>query len=208
MKPLWHHPPVQRRLADALFRGWQWVSRVGTLGPDTTVGARFGAMGTGSALAFPPGPMLNEHLVHIGSGTLVGPHVGLAVGVVAGEPDLDPPGGWAVRIGDRCNIGRGSTIVGRHRIDIGDDVICGPFVYITDHNHRYDDPDLPIGRQWMTEAAVTIGDGCWLGAGAVVLPGTTLGRNVVVAAGSVVRGEIPDRCVAAGVPATVVRRPA
>jgi acetyltransferase-like isoleucine patch superfamily enzyme len=54
-------------------------------------------------------------------------------------------------------------------------------------------------------SAVSIGAGCWLGTGTVILPGSRLGRNVVVAAGSVVRGEVPDHCVVAGVPAKVVR---
>jgi len=77
---------------------------------------------------------------------------------------------------------------------------------VTDHNHRYANPDIPIARQWVDAEPVRIGAGCWLGAGAVVLPGTTLGRNVVVAAGSVVRGEVPDHAVVAGVPARIVRR--
>jgi len=57
-----------------------------------------------------------------------------------------------------------------------------------------------------TEAAVRIGSGSWLGANAVILPGAQIGEHVVVAAGAVVRGEVPDRCVVAGVPARVVRR--
>jgi acetyltransferase-like isoleucine patch superfamily enzyme len=56
------------------------------------------------------------------------------------------------------------------------------------------------------EAAVRIGSGSWLGANAVILPGTTIGEHVVVAAGAVVRGDIPDHCVVAGVPAKIVRR--
>ena len=52
---------------------------------------------------------------------------------------------------------------------------------------------------------MSIGAGSWLGAGAIILPGARIGRNVVVAAGSVVRGEVPDRCVVAGVPARIVR---
>ena len=51
-----------------------------------------------------------------------------------------------------------------------------------------------------------IGDGSWLGYGTVVLPGATIGRHVVIGANSVVRGEIPDFCVAAGNPAKVISR--
>jgi len=110
-----------------------------------------------------------------------------------------------LRIGDRCVIGRGSHIVAHCSLVIGDDVFTGPYVYITDQNHGYADPDVPIGRQTPLNAPVRIGSGSWLGAGAVVLPGADIGRNVVIAAGSVVRGTVPDRCVAAGVPARVVR---
>jgi acetyltransferase-like isoleucine patch superfamily enzyme len=110
-----------------------------------------------------------------------------------------------LQIGDRCVIGRGSHVVAHHSLVIGDDVFTGPYVYITDQNHSYADPDVPIGRQMPVNAAVRIGSGSWLGAGAVVLPGACIGCNVVIAAGSVVRGTVPDRCVAAGVPARVVR---
>jgi acetyltransferase-like isoleucine patch superfamily enzyme len=77
---------------------------------------------------------------------------------------------------------------------------------LTDQNHGYENPDEPIGRQMPVNAAVSIGPGSWLGTGAVVLPGASIGRNVVVAAGSVVRGTVPDRCVVAGVPAKVIRQ--
>jgi hypothetical protein len=53
---------------------------------------------------------------------------------------------------------------------------------------------------------VEIGPGCWIGTGAVILPGARIGRNVVVAAGAVVRGAVPDHAVVAGAPARVVRR--
>jgi len=89
---------------------------------------------------------------------------------------------------------------------LGDDIQTGPYVYITDQNHVYVDPDEPIGRQWPVEAAVSIGSGSWLGANVVILPGTTIGKHCVVAAGAVVRGNIPDHCVVAGVPARIVRR--
>jgi acetyltransferase-like isoleucine patch superfamily enzyme len=110
-----------------------------------------------------------------------------------------------LQVGSRCVIGRGSHIVAHFSILISDDVFTGPYVYITDQNHGYADPDVPIGRQWPVNMAVSIGAGSWLGAGAVILPGACIGRNVVVAAGSVVRGIVPDRCVVAGVPARIVR---
>ncbi len=96
-------------------------------------------------------------------------------------------------------------MVGHSSIEIGDDVYTGPYVYITDQNHTYGDPEIPVGRQWPANQSVRIGAGSWLGAGAVILPGAQLGRNVVVAAGAVVRGEIPDNAVVAGVPAKVIR---
>lgn len=200
----WLHPGRHTRLVDALFGGWRWAARMGTAGPGTRQAARFGAVGAGSAFSWPPGPSMNEHLIHIGSRTLVGPDVTLSVGMWPGEEGLGPDA--VIVIGDRVNVGRRCAIVGRQRIEIGDDVTFAPDVYVTDHNHRYDDPATPVSKQWVESEPVRIGPGCWLGAGAVVLPGTTLGRNVVVAGGSVVRGDVPDNAVAAGVPAKVVRR--
>ena len=112
-----------------------------------------------------------------------------------GQPMEHDP---VIRIGDRCSIGRGSHIVGHRSIEIGDDVTFGPYVYVTDQNHVYADVETPIGRQWPAEDPVVIGAGSWLGANVIVLPGSRIGRNVAVAAGSVVRGCLPDRCVAAG----------
>jgi acetyltransferase-like isoleucine patch superfamily enzyme len=111
-----------------------------------------------------------------------------------------------VSIGERCVIGRGSHLIGHWSISLGDDIQTGPYVYITDQNHGYADPAAPIGWQQTVERAVRIGSGSWLGANAVILPGTELGQNCVVAAGAVVRGTFPDHCVLAGVPAKVVRQ--
>ena len=91
-------------------------------------------------------------------------------------------------------------------MEIGDDVHTGPYVYITDQNHGYEDPDEVVHAQWPSDVPVQIGSGSWLGTGVVILPGTVLGRNVVVGAGAVVRGTFPDHCVIAGVPAKIVRR--
>jgi acetyltransferase-like isoleucine patch superfamily enzyme len=197
--------PRRRALvAGLIHRAWAWVSVVGTVSPDDERGRRYRALGSGSCLAFPPGPVINEGWIAIGEATLIGPNVSLAAGL-PGEP-LDPAAPPIIRIGDRCNIGRGSSLNGRVGLVIEDDVTTGPNVYVTDHNHRYDDLDLPIGRQWVNEAPVRIGAGSWLGTGVVVLPGADIGRHVTVAANSVVRGAVPDHCVIAGAPAKVVRQ--
>ena len=76
-----------------------------------------------------------------------------------------------ITIGDRCTLGKGIGIVGHERIEIGDDIWTGHYVYVTDQNHGYEDLDLPIGTQMWKNEPVSIGDGSWLGHGAIVLPG-------------------------------------
>ena len=146
---------------------------------------------------------MNERYIRIGANTMIGPHVALSAGMVPGQQCVTDP---VVQIGDRCLIGRGSGIVGHLAIDIGDDVWTGHHVYITDQNHGYDDPDLPISQQSQPERPVTIGAGSWIGHGSVVLPGARIGRHVVIGANSVVTGEIPDHSVAVGAPARVIKR--
>jgi serine acetyltransferase len=191
-------------MAAALVHGaWQFAGEAGAVGPNDPLGRRFGLMGPRVCLLFPQGAIYNEQHIHIGADTIVGANTCITAGMAPGQVMVTDP---VVRIGERCLIGRGSHIVGHWEIDIGDDIQTGPYVYITDQNHSYIDPVEPIGRQWPVEAAVRIGSGSWLGANVVILPGTDIGEHVVVAAGAVVRGTFPDRCVIAGVPARIVRR--
>jgi serine acetyltransferase len=194
---------IRQRLAARLVHAaWQRIRVAGTITAQTDAGRRFAAFGPGSLIAFPTGTVFGERWIEIGDGTMIAEQVSVCAGMMPGH---DLGSGSVLRIGDRCVIGRGSHIVAHHCIDIGDDVFTGPYVYITDQNHSYADPDLPIGRQWPVNAAVRIGSGTWLGTGAIVLPGAVIGRNVVVAAGSVVTGRVDDRCVVAGVPARVIK---
>lgn len=150
-----------------------------------------------------PATIFNERYISIGRDTLIGPGVALSAGMVPGQECIASP---VVSIGDRCLVGRGSGIVGHFSITIGDDVWTGHHVYITDQNHGYEDTERPISLQTQPERAVSIGDGSWLGHGAVVLPGVTIGKHVVVGANSVVTRDLPDFSVAVGSPARVIRR--
>jgi carbonic anhydrase/acetyltransferase-like protein (isoleucine patch superfamily) len=192
--------------AEATHRLWRGLQWAGAVGPQDRLARRYHRFGAGTLMAFPPGDVFGEEHIAIGEASLFAAHVSLSVGMAPGQPL--PPGATSpvLQIGDRCSIGRASHIVAHRSVRIGDDVITGPHCYVTDQNHVYADPDVPVGQQWPTDDPVVIGDGSWLGAGAIVLPGTSLGRNTVVGAGAVVRGDFPDHAVLVGAPAKVVRR--
>lgn len=194
---------LKRSAAEVVQRGWDLTVELGAIGPDSRRGRRFGAFGDGSVICFPPNALFNERYIRIGEGTLLGPQITLSAGMAPGQEMVTDP---VITIGDHCLIGKGSGIVGHLEITIGDDVWTGHHVYITDQNHGYDRLDQPISHQWMPERPVSIGEGSWLGHGTVVLPGSRIGAHVVVGANSVVTGDIPDNCVAAGVPARVLKR--
>jgi len=178
----------------------------GGIGPQHRLGRQFAAFGDGALICFPPGDNLGQEHIAIGAGALIAPNVTMSVGMAPGQPLPRAATSPVLQIGDRCLIGRGSHLVAHQSVVIGDDVITGPNCYVTDQNHVYADLDTPIGQQWPANDPVHIGAGSWLGSGAVILPGTRLGRNTVVGAGAVVRGEFPDHAVLAGIPARVVRR--
>jgi maltose O-acetyltransferase len=85
-------------------------------------------------------------------------------------------------------------------IEIGDRNMFGPDVYITDSNHQFGD-GLSPGEQPMSRGKIVIGHRCWIGAKAVILKGTRLGDGCVVGAGAVVNRAVAPGQVVAGVPA-------
>jgi acetyltransferase-like isoleucine patch superfamily enzyme len=202
---MWKQEFGRRRrllMAAAVQGAWRRMQQAGIVTADTAAGRRFAAFGPGTMMAFPTGAVYGEGWIEIGDQCMIAELVTMCAGMAPGD-DLGPEP--VLRVGDRCVIGRGSHIVAHHSIEIGDDVFTGPYVYITDQNHSYADPEVPVGRQWPVNSSVRIGPGTWLGTGAVILPGSVIGRNVVVAAGAVVRGKVPDHAVVGGVPAKVIR---
>ncbi|MER7762075.1 acyltransferase [Streptomyces sp. NPDC097619] len=193
----------RRAASRAAHAAWRFMQRAGAVTAETPGDLRFAAIGTGTRLAFPQGTVFGEQWIRLGSHCIIGEQVTLTAGMMPGL-DLGPEP--LLVLGDGVVLGRDTHIIADTRITIGSDTFFGPGVYVTSTNHSYDDPHEPVGRQWPRSAPVEIGPGCWLGTGSVVLPGARLGRNVVVAAGSVVRGEVPDHAVVAGAPARIVRR--
>lgn len=108
--------------------------------------------------------------------------------------------GWGkIRFGDRCFVNVGTTIIAVEEIVVGDDVAFANEVYVMDSDSH------GVEGRPHKQAPVRIGDGCWIGARAMILPGVTLGRRVLVAAGAVVTRDVPDDSLVAGNPARVVR---
>lgn len=112
-------------------------------------------------------------------------------------------------IGNNTEIGRGSTITASNLIIIGDGVLTGPRVFISDHNHQYENPNEHIFEQGIRMNkgdSVMIGNGTWIGTNAVIVGNIKIGRNCVIGANSVVTKDIPDYSVAVGIPAKVIKR--
>lgn len=114
-------------------------------------------------------------------------------------------------IGDHVHISRQVQIAATHLVKIGDNVLIGSGVLITDHNHgQYSEENsspqiAPSERPLDQSRRVVIGKNVWLGAGVVVTPGSFIGEGTVIGANSVVKGNIPPFAVAVGLPAKVIK---
>lgn len=112
----------------------------------------------------------------------------------------------AIMIADRVRMNQ-TTITAVESVVIEAGVGIARGVYISDHSHGFDDPDVFIRDQPLARVApVRVGRGAWLGQNVVVLPGVTIGAGAVIGANSVVRDDVPPRTVAVGSPARVVRQ--
>ena len=108
--------------------------------------------------------------------------------------------GGRLTIGRNSHIGDHSTLDVYDDILIGDDVALGGYNIVYTHDHQRQ-PDGPAWTGPITSGKVVIEDGAWIGAGAIILPGVTIGRRAVVAAGAVVSKDVASGATVAGVPA-------
>lgn len=121
---------------------------------------------------------------------------------------IEPPfhsnfGGGHVHFGNNVYANFNLTLVDDTHIYVGDNTMFGPNVTVATAGH----PILPELRQqgYQYNAPIHIGENCWIGAGALILPGITIGDNVVIGAGSVVTKDIPSNVVAVGNPCRILR---
>lgn len=109
-----------------------------------------------------------------------------------------------LEVGDYVTIGRGTIISIKDTLLIGDYTLIGPYVQITDNNHTTKRPNL-IKYQRATIKPIIIGQDCWIGSGAKILAGVTIGNGAVVGANAVVTKDVPPFAIVGGVPAKVIK---
>lgn len=139
---------------------------------------------------------LREGRLEVGEGTLFEPGVWITA-----------PGDARVRIGAGTFLNKGVMVAAHELVEIGDHCMLANGCFVTDANHRFDDPQRPITWQgFETRGPTRIGANTWLGANVVVTSGVTIGERCVIGANSVVTRDVEPFSVAAGVPARVLRR--
>jgi acetyltransferase-like isoleucine patch superfamily enzyme len=138
---------------------------------------------------------LREGRLEIGANTLFEPHVWLTA-----------PDSARIRIGSGTFLNVAVMVAALDVVEIGDHCMLANGCFVTDSNHRFDDPVRPVPWQGFSSRGPTrIGDNVWCGAGVVITSGVTIGERSVIGANSVVTTDIPAFSVAAGAPARVLR---
>jgi acetyltransferase-like isoleucine patch superfamily enzyme len=130
-----------------------------------------------------------------------------------GEHVLLEPGVWLtgsddarIRIGGGSFLNLGVQVAAVELVEIGEHCMFANGCFVTDGNHRFDDPEKPVPWQGFSSKGPTrVGDNVWCGANVVITSGVTIGERCVIGANSVVTTDLPPYSIAAGAPAKVLR---
>lgn len=138
--------------------------------------------------------MLRERRLELGEGVLLEPGVWIT-----------GPGAARISIGEGSFLNMGVMVAAVERVEIGAHCMLANGCFVTDGNHRFDDPERPVPWQGFTTKGPTVlGDNVWLGANVVVTSGVTIGQRAVIGANSVVTRDVPAFTIAAGAPAHAI----
>ncbi|HKT79271.1 MAG TPA: DapH/DapD/GlmU-related protein [Vicinamibacterales bacterium] len=109
-----------------------------------------------------------------------------------------------IELGDGANVGFNAEIFSASRVVVGERVLMAAYSYLIGGDHDISGGAQSVLDQPRSSRGITVGAGAWIGAGAKVFDGTTIGERAIVGAGAVVREDVPQLAIAAGVPARVV----
>lgn len=159
----------------------------------------FAAFGSQSKILKPTG-IDGPKRIFIGNKVLISCYGWLAANPLTGNKNCK------LIIGDGTYIGRFAHIYATSKIEIGKKVLIADKVYISDNLHGYKNINMPVIDQPIVQTnEVVIGDGAWLGEN-VCIVGASVGKNCVIGANAVVTKNIPDYCIAVGIPAQIIKR--
>lgn len=145
----------------------------------------------------------NQRFIHIGKGVKIKKGYRIECYPKFAGVELLPN----IVIEDGVNIGNFLTILGGATIQIGKDTILAGNVTLVSENHGTDpESNIPYHAQPLSTGDIFIGEGCWLGQNVCILPNVTIGKKCIIATSSVVTRNIPDYCIAAGVPARIIKK--
>lgn len=165
---------------------------------------RFKHWGKNSILGYPMERSNRLDLISVGDHCEIDKHVVLTV---YPQPNTQPE----IRIGNGCHIGAHAHLTAIRGIIIGDNLLTGTNVIITDNAHgatnNFKVLQIPPEKRTLeSKGMVIIGNNVWLANNVCVLPGVQIGDGVVVAANSCVTHDLPDYCIAAGCPAKIIKK--
>lgn len=138
-------------------------------------------------------------------GILIGNNVSLLKGTIIECTGVLNNLGEGLTIGNNVGIAQNCFIQVRGEVIIEDNVIFGPNVSVFSENHNFGNPDLPVNVQGENRKGVKIESGVWIGTKSVILDGVTVGKNSIVAAGSIVNKDVPPYSIVGGVPAKLIK---
>lgn len=141
-----------------------------------------------------------------GDKLFIGDNVGIAEGAwIKASPVLNNSE-LELKIGNGCRIGRFNEIYATKSIILEEKVLTAERVYISDNLHGYNNPEIPIIDQSLIQNnTVRIGEGSWIGVGAVIL-GANIGKHCVIGSNAVVTHDVPDYSIAVGIPARIIKK--
>lgn len=164
----------------------------------------FKCFGKKSSIYPPVRMIVGGKYISIGSNVVLGSGLQLTAWDRFGEQRFTP----SIEIGDNVSIGDGAHITAISSIRIGNNVLTGKNILITDNSHGAVTLDeletAPNKRPLFSKGPVVIGDNVWIGEMVSILPGVRIGEGSVIGAGAVVTRDVPPRCVAVGNPARII----
>lgn len=152
-----------------------------------------------------PHQLMGEKYISIGKGTTINKGCILTAWDKYGEQTFTP----SIKIGDNCCIGEYAHITACKEIIIGNNVLTGRRIYISDNAHgnslKEEIEIPPIKRPLYVKGSVVIEDNVWIGERVCILSGVRIGKGAIVAANAVVTKNVPPGCVVGGVPARIIK---